>query len=31
MNKKLEQLEMQKLLQEYNFLMLDEEYKKEMI
>jgi hypothetical protein len=31
MNKKLEQLEIQKLLQEYSFLLLDEEYKNEVI
>lgn len=31
MNKKLEQLEIQKLLQEYSFLLTDEEYKNEVI
>ena len=31
MSKKLEQLEIQKLLQEYSFLLLDEEYKQEII
>jgi hypothetical protein len=31
MNKKLEKLEIQKLLQEYSFLLLDEEYKNEVI
>ena len=31
MSKKLEQLEIQKLLQEYSFLLLDEEYKQEVI
>ena len=31
MNKKLEQLEIQKLLQEYSFLLIDEEYKNEVI
>jgi hypothetical protein len=31
MNKKLEQLEIQKLLQEYSFLLLDEEYKLEVV
>jgi len=31
MNKKLESLEIQKLLQEYSFLLLDEEYKQEVI
>jgi hypothetical protein len=31
MSKKLEQLEIQKLLQEYSFLLLDEEYKLEVV
>ena len=31
MNKRLEQLEVKKLLQEYSFLLLDEEYKHEII
>lgn len=31
MNKRLEELEVKKLLQEYNFLLLDEEYKHEVI
>jgi hypothetical protein len=31
MNKRLEQLEVKKLLQEYSFLLLDEEYKQEII
>jgi len=31
MNNKLERLEIQKLLQEYSFLLLDEEYKNEVI
>ena len=31
MNKRLEQLEVKKLLQEYSFLLLDEEYKREVI
>lgn len=31
MNKKLEQLEIQKLLQEYSFLLIDEEYKQEVV
>jgi hypothetical protein len=31
MNKRLEQLEEKKLLQEYSFLLLDEEYKREVI
>lgn len=31
MNKRLEQLEIQKLLQEYSFLLLDGEYKQEVI
>ena len=31
MNKKLEQLELQKLFQEYNYLVLDDQYKKELI
>jgi hypothetical protein len=31
MNKQLEQLEVKKLLQEYSFLLLDEEYKHEVI
>jgi hypothetical protein len=31
MSKRLEQLEIQKLLQEYSFLLLDEEYKKEIV
>ena len=31
MNKRLEQLEVKKLLQEYSFLLLDEEYKHEVI
>lgn len=31
MNERLEQLEIQRLLQEYNFLILDDEYKQEVI
>ena len=31
MNDKLKQLEIQKLLQEYNYLLLDDEYKQELI
>jgi hypothetical protein len=31
MSKRLEQLEVQKLLQEYSFLLLDEEYKREIV
>jgi hypothetical protein len=31
MNKRLEQLEIKKLLQEYSFLLLDEEYKTEVV
>ncbi len=31
MSKRLEQLEVKKLLQEYSFLLLDEEYKREVI
>lgn len=31
MSKRLEQLEVKKLLQEYSFLLLDEEYKKEIV
>jgi len=31
MSKKIEQIEIQKLIQEYNFLLLDEEYKNELI
>jgi hypothetical protein len=31
MSKKLEQLELQKLFQEYNYLVLDDQYKKELI